>query len=194
MVKNMLNNIEEKLLSFGKEVIDKRFGKMKDLYISNTREGILIPIHSFSRYKVKNKDSLPIETQLEFLDKGIWPLYMMSGGYDNPEIKNYHYNGSHFSLFLSSNFGLSYYTPDRGQNITKINSNSILFLREEGITHDMWSYMEMSDSSLEYFCTKRLTSKQKNHVYKVAEKFKDKINHETELDVNVTHQSIFSRY
>ena len=173
-LKEKIEFMNDEMRSFGRTEIQRRYSNMNDLRIPFSDFLSILTYNNFSDRKKGN--AISVKKQLELVENGIWPKYSIAGRFDDPEIKRYDYAGTGFTIYLSTNFGLvDYYWDSSSSKVSKyvINPNSLLFLREEGITNKLWTKIVSENKSLKDFCLKPINPIKRDKIYNLAKKFKE---------------------
>ncbi|RME55340.1 hypothetical protein D6777_00865 [Candidatus Woesearchaeota archaeon] len=180
-----LEIVKKELLEFGLKEIRRR---IPGPYRISDRRGRIRPFDTFDMYRTTSSESLSEKLQLEFIEKGIWPSFVMTGTYDNGSSHSDYINSS-FTIYLSTNFELDSYCDSQTYEKKIINPNSILFLREHGITKDVWR--KITYNAFDGFVHRRFTQNRKKQVLDAVQPYQDEINHETEYDAFMLKSSHF---
>ncbi|MBS3094534.1 hypothetical protein J4474_02615 [Candidatus Pacearchaeota archaeon] len=174
-LKKKLDFVNQEMSRFGEEEIFKCFGKIEGLKISQP----LFPVTSYIQFKKYGcGDSLTEKDNVELLDKGIWPKYYLEGIFYNPKITHFDYLSTSLIIFVSTNYCLSDYYATSTRNLADcakegiIDLSSIFFLRDQGITNEIWNKLVKRDKSLRNFCLRRNDDFEK--IKELAQDFKEK--------------------
>lgn len=167
--------VKKNISAYGIRKIEKHFGEMEDLQISRLRN--IVDYDSFYIKKSGTRIALPDNHKLMMLNKGIWPKYSFSGIFHDRSVKHSDYLYTSFTIYLSTNYSLSdYYNTSTykiaGCNQKRIiNPHSLFFLRDQGITSDLWKNLVDKDESIREFCLRLAHPKEKDRINQLVKQY-----------------------